>query len=105
MHSPGVPFREGEHPVGGNEAVAFAVNSQEVRYFGSGWDPRSWRILPGSQHIGYNLQCGLVSLPMSLVLGMTIWRVRPKKRLRSKFVGAVLWLRFILVNAHVRGLG
>ena len=105
MHSPGVPFREGEHPVGGNEAVAFAVNRQEVRYFGSGWDPRSWRILPGSMCNAANVQCGLVSLPMSLVLGMTIWRVRPKKRLRSKFVGAVLWLRFILVNAHVRGLG
>ena len=28
-----------------------------------------------------------------------------EKRLRSKFVGAVLWLRFIPVNAHVRGLG
>ena len=25
MHSPGVPFREGEHPVSGEEAVAFAV--------------------------------------------------------------------------------
>ena len=28
-----------------------------------------------------------------------------EKCLRSKFVGAVLWLRFIAVNAHVRGLG
>ena len=36
---------------------------------------------------------------------MKIWRVRPKKCLRSKFVGAVLWPRFISVNAHVRGLG
>ena len=100
-----VPFREGEHGVSGVEAVAFAVNSLEIRYFGSGWDPRSWRILPGSQHILYNLQCGLVSLPMSLVLRTKISRVRPKKCLRSKFVGAVLWPRFIPVNAHVRGLG
>ena len=68
-------------------------------------ESRSWRIVPGSQHIGYCVQCGLVSLPMSLLLRMKIWRVRPKKRLRSKFVGAVLWLRFIPVNAHVRGLG
>ena len=104
MHSPGVPFREGEHCVSGEEAVTFAVNSLENRYFGSGWDPRSWHILPGSQHIGYCVQCGLVSLPISLLLRMKIWRVRPKKRLRSKFVGAVLWLRFIPVNAHVRGL-
>ena len=105
MHSPGVPFREGEHSVSGDEAVAFAVNSLETRYFGSGLDPQSWRILPGSQHIGYCVQCGLISLPMGLLLRMKIWRVRPKKRLRSKFVGAVLWLRFIAVNAHVRGLG
>ena len=35
MHSPGVPFREGEHSVSGDEAVAFAVNSLETRYFGS----------------------------------------------------------------------
>ena len=105
MHSPGVPVREGEHSVSGDEAVAFAVNSLETRYFGSGWDPQSWRVLPGSQHIGYYVQCGLVSLPMSLLLRMKIWHVRPKKRLRSKFVGAVLWLRFIPVNAHVRGLG
>jgi hypothetical protein len=33
MHSPGVPFREGEHSVSGGEAVAFAVNSLETCYF------------------------------------------------------------------------
>ena len=35
MHSPGVPFWEGEHRVSGKEAVPFAVNSLETRYFGS----------------------------------------------------------------------
>ena len=51
------------------------------------------------------VQCGLVVRHTSLVLRMKISRVRPKKCLRSKYVGAVLWLRFIAVNAHVRGLG
>ena len=105
MHSPGVPFREGEHSVSGAEAVTCYSCSLEIRYFGSWRDPRSWRIVPGSQHIGYRVQCGLVILPMSLLLWMKIWRVRQNKCLWSKFVGAVLWLKFIPVNAHVRGLG
>ena len=61
-----VPVCDAEHCEGGSKAVACYSCSLDIRYFGSGWDPRSWRILPGSQHIGYNLQCGLVSLPMSL---------------------------------------
>ena len=43
MHSPGVPFREGEHPVSGEKAVAFAVKGLESRRNSS-----PWRIL-GSQ--------------------------------------------------------
>ena len=105
MHSPGVPFREGEHPVSGNEAVAFAVNSLETRYFGSLVPSLCEGSHRSSHTLGSSVQFGLAERPMGLVLRMTIWRVRPKKRLRSKFVGAVLWLRFTSVNAHVRGLG
>ena len=35
MHSTGVPFRDGEHSVNGDKAVAFAAGSPETRYLGS----------------------------------------------------------------------
>ena len=51
------------------------------------------------------VQSGLAERPMGLVLRMKIWRGRPENCLPSRFAWAVLWLTFIPVNAHLRGLG